>query len=331
MKRGVDLFRQGSRWVIGRDSNLNFWHDNWTHKGPIRQLIQCPLPMGVSDWKVKDIASIGGWNWELIPFDVPQELKLEIQAIPYALAARSMDRIAWKDSLRGGFNMKSAYQLAAGLDQSPDNSGNWIWKLQSLPKIQFFLWKCAHNSVGVNECLATRGVTTDPTCSLCRKKPESILHALQDCDLARAVWIELGALGVDRDFFSANLGDWMVTNGKLDISLNQFSPPWKIIFSFAVWNLWKNRNQVMFKRQPPSPKLAKDILDYAVEFFYCAVSKNYIQPRVTIQVSWGKPEQGWMKINTDGCLLGIQDWRVEVVLFGIGQVSGFLGSLEKLA
>lgn len=116
MKRGANLFRQGLRWVIGRDSNLSFWHDNWTHKGQLRQLIQGPLPMGVSDWKIKDIASLGGWNWELIPFDVPQELKLEIQAIPYALAARSMDRIMWRDSPRGDFNMKSAYRLAARLD-----------------------------------------------------------------------------------------------------------------------------------------------------------------------------------------------------------------------
>lgn len=175
---------------------------------------------------------------------------------------------------------------------------------QSLPKIQFFLRKCAHNNIGVNECLAARGVNIDPICPLCRKEPESILHALRDCDLARAVWIELRTLGVDRDFFSANLRDWMVTNGKLDISLNQFSPPWKIIFSFAVWNLWKNRNQVMFKRRPQSPKLVKDILDYAMEFFYCVVSKNYIQPRVTSQVSWDKPEQGWMKINTDVSPLG---------------------------
>ena len=46
--------------------------------------------MGVAKWKVKDIASIGGWNWDIVPFDIPQDIKMEIQAIPYVLAASSM-------------------------------------------------------------------------------------------------------------------------------------------------------------------------------------------------------------------------------------------------
>ena len=30
---------------------------------------------------------------------------------------------------------------------------NWIWKLDILPRIQTFVWMCAHNSIGVRECL----------------------------------------------------------------------------------------------------------------------------------------------------------------------------------
>ena len=30
---------------------------------------------------------------------------------------------------------------------------NWIWKLDILPRIQTFVWMCAHNSIGVWECL----------------------------------------------------------------------------------------------------------------------------------------------------------------------------------
>ena len=66
-----ELFRYKSRWVIGRESMLSFWDDNWTHKGPLRQLIQGPLPMGVAKWKVKDIASFEGWKWDIVPFVIP--------------------------------------------------------------------------------------------------------------------------------------------------------------------------------------------------------------------------------------------------------------------
>ena len=42
----------------------------------------------------------------------------------------------------------------------PFNAG-WIWKLMTLPRIQFFLWKCAHNSIGVKDCLVGRRVGSD--------------------------------------------------------------------------------------------------------------------------------------------------------------------------
>ena len=85
----------------------------------------------------------------------------------------------WKDSLRGDFNMRSAYSMAAGVDQLPEFNGGSIWKLHILPKIQFFLWKCTHNSIGVNDCLTARGVNTNPLCPLYRKEPKTIIHALQ--------------------------------------------------------------------------------------------------------------------------------------------------------
>lgn len=70
-----------------------------------------------------------------VPFDIPQDIKMEIQAIPYALASSSKDRLMWRDFPRGEFNMKSAYSMVAGVDQIPDFNGGRIWKLYSLPKI----------------------------------------------------------------------------------------------------------------------------------------------------------------------------------------------------
>ena len=72
--------------------------------------------MGVAEWKVKDIASYEGWKWDIVPFVIPQDIKMEIQAIPYTLAARSEDSLMWKGLLRGDFNMRSAYNMAAGVD-----------------------------------------------------------------------------------------------------------------------------------------------------------------------------------------------------------------------
>ena len=158
----------------------------------------------------------------------------------------------------------------------------------------------------------------NPICPLCHKEPETIGHALRNCEKVKAVWNELGAVGFDRDFFSSDIEDWMAINGKADTVHNQNFPPWKIIFSFAVWNIWKNRNQIVFRERSQNPRLAKIITDHAMEFFYCAGPANGMRSRVTNLVSWGRPEMGWMKLNTDGSSLGnpgsvggggvIRDW-----------------------
>ena len=32
---GIDRVNKGSRWMVGRDSNLNVWHSNWLSKGTL--------------------------------------------------------------------------------------------------------------------------------------------------------------------------------------------------------------------------------------------------------------------------------------------------------
>ena len=48
------------------------------------------------DMKVKEVISANGWDWSKVSFDLPLSIKLEIQATPYALAARSEDRMSWQ-------------------------------------------------------------------------------------------------------------------------------------------------------------------------------------------------------------------------------------------
>ena len=58
MKRGMDTFNKGSRWMVRRDSNLNLWFSNWTSGGPLRHLIQGPILQEVSLLEVKDVKQL---------------------------------------------------------------------------------------------------------------------------------------------------------------------------------------------------------------------------------------------------------------------------------
>ncbi|KAK9990806.1 hypothetical protein SO802_025791 [Lithocarpus litseifolius] len=70
--------------------------------------------------------------------------------MPHSQVANEEDRIIWDASSNGEFNLSSAYTLANG--EAPQSfNGKWIWKLKVLPRIQFFIWMCFHNSIATRE------------------------------------------------------------------------------------------------------------------------------------------------------------------------------------
>lgn len=143
--------------------------------------MQGPLNRGESSMEVKEVVSTNGWNWSKLSFDLPLNIKLEIQATPYAIATRSEDRLSWAANSHGNFDLKSVYNLATTRSVNHDFEGHWIWKVKILPKIQFFVRKCFHNNIGVKDCLVSRGISSDPSCPRCRDDPETIIHLLRDC------------------------------------------------------------------------------------------------------------------------------------------------------
>ena len=95
LKKGSDTFNRGVRWVVGSDSNLKFWLDNWISKGSVRQLIHGPLSLADQQQKIKDILKDGVWDWSCLSFEIPLNIKFIIQATPCALNSTGGDRVAW--------------------------------------------------------------------------------------------------------------------------------------------------------------------------------------------------------------------------------------------
>ena len=110
---------------------------------------------------LKDLRAPYGWNWAAIPFEIPSEINADIQAVPLPVVSRSSDKLTWKFYAKGSFDMKSAYFLATDQMETNSFSGSWIWKLQTLPRIQMFIWRCMQNSIGVKEFLAKKGISLD--------------------------------------------------------------------------------------------------------------------------------------------------------------------------
>ena len=144
----------------------------------------------------------------------------------------------------------------------------------------------------------------DEGCPVCQREPETILHALRDCPRVKQIWSQLGVKGNNSDFWKSNLHKWLHNNGKERGSLIQGKPPWRILFNFAVWCIWKSRNSFVFNRKSPNPNLYREISNQAAEFMFCVSSPRNPVRRFNKRIKWEKPPIGWKKLNTDGSTIG---------------------------
>lgn len=60
---------------------------------------------------------------------------------------------------------KSAYAIARGdCETSNTFDGKWIWKIDLMPKIKMFTWKCFLHSIPMREVLQERDIVQDAQC-----------------------------------------------------------------------------------------------------------------------------------------------------------------------
>jgi len=99
------------------------------------------------------------------------------------------DSFYWGLSSSGEFTTKSATWLAHNCHPSgnQDWDHKWIWKINTMPKIQIFLWQLFHEALPVTSTLLRRGLNLNPTCSLCREDIEIIDHLFKDCCVTKKV------------------------------------------------------------------------------------------------------------------------------------------------
>ena len=185
---GEAVYKKGSKWIVGKDSLLSFWHDKWLDKGSLRRLIEGPLNRGEEAITLKDMTGFSGWVWQGYSFSFPERLLSEIKATPITFSAMHFDRITWSSSPNRNFDMKEAYKLAIlEFDKMYKGNfdGSWIWKVPTIPKIKCFLWQCHHHSILVRSTLAAKGMQVIPLCHFCEVSVETIVHVLRDCCVAR--------------------------------------------------------------------------------------------------------------------------------------------------
>ena len=87
------MFKEGLKWIVGKDSNLSVWFDKWMNKGTLRSMLVGPLNKDEDHLQLKDVANLHGWKWDKLSFVIPKPPALDIKATPIPLSDARIDHI----------------------------------------------------------------------------------------------------------------------------------------------------------------------------------------------------------------------------------------------
>ena len=110
------------------------------------------------------------------------------------------DFLIWKHQRKGIFTIKSAYKVSkevlrggrvAKSSRGGIGKGVWsaLWKLRIPNKIRVFRWRACNEILPTKLNLSKRRVIEDAMCPIYLRFPESVVHALWECDAVRDVWV----------------------------------------------------------------------------------------------------------------------------------------------
>ncbi|MED6205429.1 hypothetical protein PIB30_118394 [Stylosanthes scabra] len=165
----------------------------------------------------------------------------------------------------------------------------WIWKLRIPEKIKTLIWLCLHEALPTNVFRFNRGVVSSMLCSRCNLYPETVLHCLRDCPMARPIWDYMQFPTSDM-VHSADIKTWISSGVHLD----------ELVFCATLWWIWRDRNNSIFnpdeKWSPLKVKALSLSLAKELNLF------NHMQPAtvpMSLLVDWSPPNGSIVKINCD--------------------------------
>ena len=128
------------------------------------------------------------WDFSLIDSIFLLSDAQAIKAIPL-FSLPQKDHMYWPLKIHGCYSVKSRYQMLHKGDEAsipiPDATQQFwkgIWRLQVPGKIKHFMWKACRNALPTKVNLVRQKILEVNTCQNCDRCPESITHALWECE-----------------------------------------------------------------------------------------------------------------------------------------------------
>lgn len=157
--------------------------------------LQCPMKIFDGNLKVEELIDVerGNWKVEVIKNTLDAEEAELVCGIPFSLS-RQKDRLIWRYTKNGQFNVKSAYHVDMSIRRREKgeascclvDSESWkaIWSMNNPGGVKTFIWKAINDCLPTRVNLTKRKIIEDPRCPFCEGEEESICHTLWSCAAA---------------------------------------------------------------------------------------------------------------------------------------------------
>jgi hypothetical protein len=241
------IYRGITKVTIGNGSTVLFWKDNWEDGIHSDTYPRAFSFVNNEDASVQDFLTANSLADNFYLPLSPQAME-ETRALQLAVAHVQMEpsnndkwSYVWGSDV---YSPKSFYQYCFR-ELQPHITFSWLWKIKCIPKMKFFCWLILTDRLNTRNMLRRRHYTLNSgyNCLLCASPPEeTIEHLLFHCDFSTECWSTLNI-------------SWQQTGGRCQIieqGKSQWTGPMFMeIFIVAAWNIWKERNNLLFNNVTP--------------------------------------------------------------------------------
>lgn len=303
LQQGKRICEQGITWAIGEGKHVNLWEHRWIPDSlSLRSLIHGPLTKSEQNLTLDKFWTSSGWSWDSLSLFIPTETTAKVRLL--FLNPGTKDMLYWPLQTSGKPTTGSFRHLIT-LHRESTYTLHWVWSLCIPLKIQHLLWLCSHNRLSSNDHLYKLKILTSSACPLCYAPQETITHIFLECHMIKKIWPDLG---LNMHFIVSTPTHWLTNLHQLNIPLATPSLLGQEFYLFALWNIWTQRNDHVFRRQntPPICISYSKILMRALEYKHLAISPCFATSTAHIPVCWTPPPldpNTGLKVNTNETFL----------------------------
>ncbi|KAF7835740.1 ribonuclease H [Senna tora] len=289
---------------IGNGRTTRLWKDTWIGDAPLWDSLDEVMQANVQEEAFVDsIIMENEWMLEdLLPWCPPKIIE-EILTIHIPSHHFRSDILVWKGTANGKYSAQNGYAFLSNYYQNMETNVQWkkIWRLRCEESVRHFVWLLCHNAIPTNSLRASRGLSSSNLCPRCLLFEEHMFHCLRDCKEAAEIWGRFGFLTAPQ-FYESNFQKWLDNFAGFD---GTQTGDRDIKFLCILHGIWKHRNARVFGKVNSNVSRSCFEIAHAIELNTQTFSREVSLNRKDGQlISWCRPDQGHIKLNTDGSSIG---------------------------